>query len=210
MANKFHINQETGRVNICRATVKDCPVGGESDHFATKEEAYAAREGRLNEEFSDSLAGTKKSSVPTSTGNTVNRPPKKGDPVAFPMKTRNGPLYVSGHIHRMTTRDGMRYAVVATDDYSPLELVDAERVKVRKPNSGALKYIEEGGVPYTSPNSIDMSDFDAEDMQMIDWATRGRDNKRNYDPVDELGVTREEYAEVWGAWRKKHGFEPTV
>lgn len=48
MANKYHINENTGRVNICRATGKrGCPFGGESgveDHFSSKEEALAQKE----------------------------------------------------------------------------------------------------------------------------------------------------------------------
>lgn len=43
MAERYHINPETGRANICRATVRACPVGGtdgkEAPHFDTKEEA---------------------------------------------------------------------------------------------------------------------------------------------------------------------------
>ncbi len=37
MSNGYHISPETGRANVCRATKRDCPVGGE--HFATREEA---------------------------------------------------------------------------------------------------------------------------------------------------------------------------
>lgn len=46
---KYHINQETGRPNICRATVKDCPVGGE--HFNSKEEARAGFEAQQSGSF---------------------------------------------------------------------------------------------------------------------------------------------------------------
>lgn len=48
---KYHINPETSRVNICRASVKDCPVSGSSDHYDSKEEAFAARENKLTEEL---------------------------------------------------------------------------------------------------------------------------------------------------------------
>jgi len=34
---KYHINQNTGQPNICKAKKRDCPVGGE--HFTSKEEA---------------------------------------------------------------------------------------------------------------------------------------------------------------------------
>lgn len=37
---KYHINPETGRANICRAT-KHCPLGADTPHFDTKEEAKA-------------------------------------------------------------------------------------------------------------------------------------------------------------------------
>lgn len=40
MANKYHVNGETGRVNICRATNKrGCPLGADTPHFDNKEDA---------------------------------------------------------------------------------------------------------------------------------------------------------------------------
>lgn len=42
MAVKYHINQETGRPNICRADKGPCPVGGQ--HFEDKAEAKKAGE----------------------------------------------------------------------------------------------------------------------------------------------------------------------
>lgn len=39
MANKYHVNKETGRAGICRATKKGCPLGADTPHFDTKEEA---------------------------------------------------------------------------------------------------------------------------------------------------------------------------
>jgi hypothetical protein len=42
---KFHINQSTGKVARCVATVQECPIGGE--HFDSKEAAYAGRENSL-------------------------------------------------------------------------------------------------------------------------------------------------------------------
>lgn len=44
MSVKYHISPETGRPNICRATVKPCPLGGEGDHYPSKEEAREAYE----------------------------------------------------------------------------------------------------------------------------------------------------------------------
>lgn len=41
---RFHINEKTGRVNICRAQKKVCPLTNENGtpapHFHTKEEAH--------------------------------------------------------------------------------------------------------------------------------------------------------------------------
>lgn len=38
---KYHVNKETGRANICRATKKGCPLGADTPHFDGKEEAKA-------------------------------------------------------------------------------------------------------------------------------------------------------------------------
>lgn len=37
--SKFHVNPETGRANICRATKKGCPLGVGVEHFDTKTDA---------------------------------------------------------------------------------------------------------------------------------------------------------------------------
>ena len=53
---KYHINPETGRVNICHADdskAKGCPFGGAETHYATKEGARAAYE-KQNETFQNS------------------------------------------------------------------------------------------------------------------------------------------------------------
>lgn len=42
----YHINPETGRPNICRATTL-CPFGGSEAHFASKDEARAQYEARM-------------------------------------------------------------------------------------------------------------------------------------------------------------------
>lgn len=50
---KYHINPETGRVNICRADdskAKGCPFGGAEAHYTTKEGARSAYE-KQNETF---------------------------------------------------------------------------------------------------------------------------------------------------------------
>lgn len=61
---KYHINPETSRVNICRASVKDCPVSGSSDHYDSKEEAFAARENKLTEELGTFTPLAKKTETP--------------------------------------------------------------------------------------------------------------------------------------------------
>lgn len=41
---KYHVNPKTGKASICRATVRACPLGGESMHFESKEATRAADE----------------------------------------------------------------------------------------------------------------------------------------------------------------------
>lgn len=63
---KYHINPETGRVNICRAEKRDCPVSGPADHYETKEAAFKGREEKLTEELGTFSAVSKpKSGAPT-------------------------------------------------------------------------------------------------------------------------------------------------
>lgn len=38
---KYHINPRTGNPGVCRASIQQCPLGGDSSHFKTKEEARA-------------------------------------------------------------------------------------------------------------------------------------------------------------------------
>lgn len=45
MGVKYHVSPTTGRPNLCRADVRDCPVGG--DHYSTKDEARAAYESSM-------------------------------------------------------------------------------------------------------------------------------------------------------------------
>lgn len=47
MAVKYHVNPDTGKAAVCRATKRACKYGGESgmeNHYATKEEAQTAYE----------------------------------------------------------------------------------------------------------------------------------------------------------------------
>lgn len=57
---KYHLSKTTGRPNICNAKTRACPIGGEEDHFANKEEAQAAYENRMKDDVVP--AGVKKTS----------------------------------------------------------------------------------------------------------------------------------------------------
>jgi hypothetical protein len=48
---KYHINPATGRANICKASVKPCPISGPAEHYTSKEAAQAAQEQKLTEDF---------------------------------------------------------------------------------------------------------------------------------------------------------------
>lgn len=52
---KYHINQMTGNVNICRAEKEECPLkdaeGGKVPHFDSKEDAVSFIEQDLNNEY---------------------------------------------------------------------------------------------------------------------------------------------------------------
>lgn len=48
---KYHISK-SGEPAVCRASVRPCPIGGESDHFKSKEEAAEVQDVRLRSEFS--------------------------------------------------------------------------------------------------------------------------------------------------------------
>ena len=56
---KYHISPASGRPNICRAKVK-CPIGGESDHYASKEEARAAYEKKMSQDLGNVSTTTRK------------------------------------------------------------------------------------------------------------------------------------------------------
>lgn len=46
----YHINPDTGRPNLCRASIRECRYGT-TDHFDTKQDAQRYSETRLTEEF---------------------------------------------------------------------------------------------------------------------------------------------------------------
>lgn len=48
--DKFHIGKN-GLPSICKAKQGNCPLGGEENHFNTKQEAYKAVENRLEEKY---------------------------------------------------------------------------------------------------------------------------------------------------------------
>lgn len=47
----YHVNPETGRPNICRATIQDCRFGSKSEHFESKQDAMTFTEKMLTEEL---------------------------------------------------------------------------------------------------------------------------------------------------------------
>lgn len=47
----YHINPETGRPNICRASIRECRYGSSSEHFDTKAAAQQNSEKRMSETF---------------------------------------------------------------------------------------------------------------------------------------------------------------
>lgn len=65
-AVKYHISPTTGNPNRCYATKKPCPLGGESDHFETKQDARDAYEERMKESAGASTQSLKKENTGTS------------------------------------------------------------------------------------------------------------------------------------------------
>lgn len=59
---KYHVS-DTGDVNICRADVKDCPVGGK--HFGSRKSAQEYAESQLEQKF-DSFSSSSKKKNPLS------------------------------------------------------------------------------------------------------------------------------------------------
>jgi len=200
---KYHISPNSGHANICHAEKKPCPIGGVDEHYSTREEAIAAREEKLREEFSENLSGRKRAEGKQN--NTLARPAQKGDYVAAVI-----PAYGSGHMRAkvvgVRTKGGEKYALLDPGHDAPLERVSLDKVKVRPSDSGINRYLNQTGAIRTNAADIDTSDFDAEDFEMLDSATRGLENPRNFDAIDDLGITREEHAAIWTAFRLKNGF----
>lgn len=75
MAEKYHINPETGRANQCSAKIK-CRFGAETKHYASKKEARGAYEKTMKKETVSKPL--KKTSTKTSTNSTTAvKAPKK-------------------------------------------------------------------------------------------------------------------------------------
>lgn len=66
MADKYHISPSTGNPNKCYASVKPCPLGGESDHYPTKEAARNAYE-KSQSEGGQTVTKLRKSAAPAET-----------------------------------------------------------------------------------------------------------------------------------------------
>lgn len=61
---KYHLNPATGRIGPCDASVRKCPLGGESgeeNHYETLDEAEAAQQEQLKEEYGFFSTSKKKS-----------------------------------------------------------------------------------------------------------------------------------------------------
>lgn len=59
--NKYHISPTTGRPNICRATVRACPIGGQDEHYSSADEARNAYETKMSDQTFQSVSkGSKK------------------------------------------------------------------------------------------------------------------------------------------------------
>lgn len=74
---KYHINPETGRANICRATKRPCDYsvdGVPPKHYDTKEEAKAAHESNLKEEYGGSFNTVSKSNKKEKLKNSSENP----------------------------------------------------------------------------------------------------------------------------------------
>lgn len=66
----YHLNSKTGRVSLCEATVKTCPLGA-GNHFATESEARSVYENSMNETLFSGLKKADKTDV--SRLNKLNR-----------------------------------------------------------------------------------------------------------------------------------------
>lgn len=56
---RYHISPETGRPNLCRASIQQCPINkGEDEHYDTKEEARAAAKNKLEKQYNNSVVSS--------------------------------------------------------------------------------------------------------------------------------------------------------
>lgn len=62
--SKYHISPQTGRPNKCYASTRPCPIGGEGEHYSTREEAKKAIEEKAAKEFPTAPVSLKKVSQP--------------------------------------------------------------------------------------------------------------------------------------------------
>lgn len=63
--DKFHIGKN-GLPSICKAKQGNCPLGGEENHFNTKQEAYKAVENRLDQQYNTLSSSEKVAKYPKS------------------------------------------------------------------------------------------------------------------------------------------------
>lgn len=70
---KYHISPKTGFPNICRATDRPCPIGGQDEHYSTKDEARQAFEKKNTNELgaTASIKKERKQTLKTSELNSL-------------------------------------------------------------------------------------------------------------------------------------------
>jgi len=193
---RFHITAN-GEVAPCSATVRACPL--QSAHFDSAEEANALVMRTMSEAQGVSAVN-----------NSMEREAKKGDTVAMPLSTASGERHVLGKVLGVTrSADGERVARVSLGPWAPVTLVPVSELVVRVPDAGVLKYVDSDGDVFVSAGDIDTSGFDELDLELFEWASRGMDDPAQWDPVDDLGVTRQERAAEWRELRRKCGFSVT-
>lgn len=70
-AAKYHISPTTGNPNRCYASKRPCPLGGEKDHYESKDDARAAYEERMRENSQNASQSHKRSRDATGDSSNV-------------------------------------------------------------------------------------------------------------------------------------------
>lgn len=104
---KYHINPQTGNPGVCRASIQ-CRFGGQSSHFATKEEA------RADYEDSQKLLATTPQS-PNEAFDLVEKDFKRGLELLDSTRTNDGSAF--GSSKRSRAEEGWRHARYLISQY---------------------------------------------------------------------------------------------